>query len=103
MRLETRSITDWDSFHDVSVRTFGFPAFHGRNLNAWIDCMTYLDDGMSRFHLATGDELVITVSGWEDFAARIPEIALALVDVIAICNGRSREVGSRPMLVMLPI
>jgi hypothetical protein len=36
-------IGDADSFHDVSAATFGFPAFYGHNVNAWIDCLTNLD------------------------------------------------------------
>ena len=43
LEVDCRQITDWDSFHDVFARACGFPDFYGRNLNAWIDCMTYLD------------------------------------------------------------
>ncbi|MDZ4753789.1 MAG: barstar family protein [Phycisphaerae bacterium] len=25
------------------AETFGFPGFYGRNMNAWNDCMTFLD------------------------------------------------------------
>ncbi|WP_161883865.1 barstar family protein [Deinococcus alpinitundrae] len=57
--LDTSRIRDWESFHDVSVQTFGFPDFYGRNMDAWIDCLTYLDegDGMSIVVLGT-DELL---------------------------------------------
>jgi len=34
------AITDWASFHDVFMHTLGFPDFYGRNMDAWIDCMT---------------------------------------------------------------
>ena len=44
VRLDCDRITDWDSFHAVFAEVFGFPNFYGRNMNAWIDCMTYLDD-----------------------------------------------------------
>jgi RNAse (barnase) inhibitor barstar len=44
VKLDTGRITDWNTFHDVFAEVFGFPGFYGRNLNAWIDCMTYLDD-----------------------------------------------------------
>jgi RNAse (barnase) inhibitor barstar len=40
-------ITDWPSFHDVFKQALGFPDFYGRNMNAWIDCLTYLNDGMT--------------------------------------------------------
>ncbi|MDG3003854.1 barstar family protein [Paludisphaera mucosa] len=37
VKLDTRRITDWDAFHDAFAEAFGFPEFHGRNMNAWID------------------------------------------------------------------
>lgn len=44
VKLDTRPITDWLTFHTVFAKSFGFPGFYGRNMNAWIDCMTSLDD-----------------------------------------------------------
>jgi RNAse (barnase) inhibitor barstar len=44
IRIDTRRINDWDSFHTEFAKAFGFPDYYGRNMNAWIDCMTYLDD-----------------------------------------------------------
>ena len=35
-------ITDYETFHDVFAEIFGFPGFHGRNLDAWIDCRSLL-------------------------------------------------------------
>jgi len=35
-------IKDWDSFHFQA--TVGFPDYYGRNMDAWIDCMTHIDD-----------------------------------------------------------
>jgi RNAse (barnase) inhibitor barstar len=43
-------IIDWTSFHDVFQHTLGFPDFYGRNMDAWIDCMTCVDtvaDGLT--------------------------------------------------------
>jgi RNAse (barnase) inhibitor barstar len=51
VRIDTTKIRDWASFHEVFSEAFGFPDFYGRNMDAWIDCMTSLDDpaaGMSR-------------------------------------------------------
>ena len=51
--LNGSKITDWKSFHDECAAVFGFPDFYGRNMNAWIDCLTYVreGDGMSRYEL----------------------------------------------------
>jgi len=48
--IPTDEIQYWPTFHDVFQRVMGFPSFYGRNMNAWIDCMTSLDcpkDGMT--------------------------------------------------------
>ena len=67
--LNTETISDWQSFHEESRRAFGFPAWYGMNMNAWIDCLTYLDegDGMSRFHLFENEMLEIEVSDSASF------------------------------------
>jgi len=57
VEIDTRRITDWASFHDVFAEVFGFPGFYGRDMDAWIDCLTYLDspeDGMSRICVELG-------------------------------------------------
>jgi len=51
--IEGKRISDWNSFHDTFADTLGFPSFYGRNMDAWIDCMTCLDDpeaGMTSTH-----------------------------------------------------
>jgi len=42
--IPTHRITDWDSFHDVFAEILGLPGFYGRNMNAWIDCLTSADE-----------------------------------------------------------
>ena len=49
--VDFNEIGDWDTFHEVFAKAMGFPEFYGRNNNAWIDCMSYIDDedaGMSK-------------------------------------------------------
>ncbi len=60
--IDANGITDWDSFHDVFAKNFGFPDFYGRNMNAWNDCMTYLDDSeanLTSVQVAPGDVVVL--------------------------------------------
>ena len=99
--LDATQITGWDSFHAESARAFGFPDVYGRNMDAWIDCLTDLDGGMSRFSLAFGETLTIEVRGARDFAARCPQIAAALSEAIAAVNERSREAGEPPRLALM--
>jgi len=101
--LDTTTIVDWETFHAASREAFGFPDFYGRNMDAWIDCLTYLDenDGMSRFTLKEGETLCIEVRGAESFADRLPEQAVALMAATAAVNGRYIEEGKPPTLMLL--
>jgi hypothetical protein len=98
--LNTVRISDWQSFHDESRRAFGFPEWYGMNMNAWIDCLTYLDegDGLSRFHLGEEEVLEIEVSDSASFRSRLPEIYDALVQCSSFVNERNVEAGKRAML-----
>lgn len=103
IRLDTSRISDWNSFHTTCRETFGFPDFYGMNMNAWIDCLTYLDegDGMSRFHLAASETLSIEVTGTKSFNSRVPEIFDALVECSAFVNQRYLAAGKSPLLSLV--
>src|SRR4051812_24338391 len=84
--IPVEKIADWPSFHDVFQRLFGFPDFYGRNMNAWIDCMTSVDnasDGMTAVTVQAGEILVLRIDGAFDFRRRCPEQYDALVECIA--------------------
>ena len=100
VRLPTKRITDWRSFHEVCQEVFGFPDFYGMNMDAWIDCMSYLheDAGMTRFLLAEGEKLRIEVEAAEDFKSRVPEIYRALRECSSFVNERHAEDGEAPVL-----
>jgi hypothetical protein len=101
--LPTGDITDWTSFHATCQRVLGFPAFYGANMNAWIDCLTYLDegDGMSRFELGASEVLVIEVPEAIAFRDRLPEIFAALLECAAFVNQRYVDAGNLPRLALL--
>ena len=102
VRLETHEIVDWASFHEVCRRAFGFPEFYGRNLDAWIDCLTYArdGDGMSRFHLGPDERLEVEVAEGQAFRARLPEVAAALEAGAAAVNQRQAARGEPPVLAL---
>ena len=103
VRLDTKRITDWKSFHLLCKEEFGFPDFYGMNMDAWIDCLTYLNegDGMSHFHLAKAEMLYIEVSDTEDFNSRLPEIFDALVECSAFVDRRYVDDRKSPVLSLL--
>ena len=102
--LDTEKIKDWPSFHAQSAEAFGFPNFYGNNLNAWIDCLTYLPegDGMSSFVLGSGEQLFIKLLQFENFAKTQPEICLAFLGYVASVNQRYISAGDIPRLVLVP-
>jgi len=82
VRIDASLILDWGSFHDVFAEAFGFPSFYGRNMDAWIDCLTYLDDpkaGMTSVHVSKGEILTLLVDGASGLKKRCPEQFSALV------------------------
>ena len=100
-RVQTKSITDWDSFHSVFAETMGFPSFYGRNMDAWIDCMTGFDDGMTRFTVAPGELFHLEIADAADFQRRVPEIFQAFIECAAFVNSRRIERGEPPVLALI--
>jgi RNAse (barnase) inhibitor barstar len=103
VRLNTNLITDWASFHLVCEEAFGFPAFYGRNMNAWIDCMSCLtvDEEMTKFLLSKNEMMHIEITDTENFNSRLPEILNELVECSAFVNNRYLEAGEGPKISLV--
>jgi hypothetical protein len=102
-RLDGASISDWMTFHDACQQAFGFPDFYGRNMNAWVDCLSYLrdEDGMSRFHLEPDETLQIEITNAGLLRSRAPEIFEELEFCIAAINDRYQDYGEKPALELV--
>jgi hypothetical protein len=101
--IDTSRISDWASFLDTFAETFGFPDFYGRNTDASIDCMTYLDDPAAvrtSVHVAPGDVVVLCISGAVHFKKRYSEIFDALVECSSFVNYRRIERGAPAVLAL---
>lgn len=99
-------IVDWGTFHSVFAESLGFPDYYSRNMNAWIDCLTYADDedaGMLSPAIPKGELLALRLDNAADFQRRCPEQFLALVECCAFVNFRRAEVGEGPVVALLPI
>ena len=100
VRIDGAQLHDWDSFHSVFASAFGFPEFYGRNMDAWIDCMTSLDapaDGMTSVHGSKSDPVVLQL---DTVNAMPKEIFDAVVECAAFVNWRRLENGE-PAILML--
>ncbi len=70
VQIDGSKIVDAASFHEHFSAVLGFPDFYGRNMNAWVDCMSYLDDpeaGMTSVNVIPGDVLVLCISAVTEF------------------------------------
>ena len=100
VRLNSDVITDWPSFHAECQHALGFPDFYGANMDAWIDCMSSLqdEDGMIGVRLEPDELLLLEVPRVEDLRARLPEVVSALVECTAFVN---RERYPVPRIALL--
>ena len=101
--LDCERIRDWKSFHDEFAAVFGFSDFYGRNMNAWIDCMTSLDqpeDGMTSVHASKGHVLTLQLENVAPFREKNPELYGAIVESAAFVNWRRLEVGESAVLAI---
>jgi RNAse (barnase) inhibitor barstar len=96
-----RLVDDWQSFHQISKEVFGFPDFYGMNMDAWIDCLRYVDDGMSRFDIAGSDRLEIVVDDSEQFRAHASEIFEAFVEAVAFINDDYLKSGDKAKISLV--
>lgn len=101
--IDASEIVDWPSFHSVFAKAFGFPASYRHNMDAWIDCMTGLDDPeseMSAVHVPSNGIVLIKLVNAKAFASRCPEQAAALSECAAFVNWRRCEQGGGPVLAL---
>ncbi len=92
-----------ESFHDGFAEAFGFPDFYGRNMDAWIDCMSYLDDpdaGMSKLIVEPGKVLTIRINNYLHFKDAAPDQWINLLECVAFVNWRRTEEGRGAVLAL---
>lgn len=85
-------LKDWEKFHDYFVKTFNFPDYYGRNMDAWNDCMSdyCYSNGLVSLHIDNATEL----------KALNPEAFESLVDCSAFINWRSTDKNGEPLIVL---
>lgn len=101
IEIDFSKIRDWDSFHSVFSEVMGFPDFYGNNNNAWIDCMSYIDDedaGMSKVTVKPGESLDVIVTGSEKTIESKSEVFLGFIDIVAAVNQRFIESNTNTRL-----
>ncbi len=103
VRIDTREIIDRASFHDVFAKAFGFPGFYGRNMDAFIDCLSYLDDPkaeMTAVHAPAGGVVVLQLDHAKSLAERLPELYADVIECASFVNWRRTESGEEPLIAL---
>jgi len=99
--LDAATVNDEPSFHAAFQSALGFPAFYGHNMNAWVDCMGYIDDpsaGMSSVSVQSGEVLVLHIENAGDFKRRCPELWVTFLECAAFVNWRSVDKGGSALI-----
>ena len=98
--IPAEALESFEHFHDVFAEALGFPDFYGRNMNAWIDCLSDIDDpatGMTQVHVEPGDAMVLDVTAGPSVEQ---EVLAALVDCAAAVNRRFADAGSETRIAL---
>jgi len=101
VKIECQNIKGWSSFHDEFTRVFGFLDGYGRNMDAWIDCMSSLSDpdaGMTQIHCEKGKVVTIELANITEFKLRCPRIYQLIIKCTAFVNWRLIEQNEPPVL-----
>jgi hypothetical protein len=107
VKIDSKKISDWNSFHQVFKEAIGFPDFYGMNSNAWIDCMSDLRGTDQREVMSNkvllGDEecLNLEIMDSVNFKERLPDIFAGLVDLTSAVNQRSSRKGKEPSIAIM--
>lgn len=103
IQIDCSNIFDEESFHRVFATTFGFPDFYGANMDAWIDCMTSLDEpghGMSTVTVERGGIVILQLDAIELLRERCRRSYDDLLECSAFVNWRRMESGHKPILCL---
>ena len=89
IKIDSAAITDWDTFHDAFSDACDFPDYYGRNMNAWIDCVSDI-----------AAPFVLRIQEAASLRERCPEIYAAIVECSAFVNWRNIESKGDPIVFL---
>ena len=89
--IDFSKIEKWDDFHSTFSEKIGFPSYYGNNMNAWIDCMSYLDTTDSRITLSPCESLEIEILNSEYAIKNCTKIFQTFIECTAFVNKRYLE------------
>lgn len=90
--INADQITNWESFHNIFLKTFSFPSYYGHNMNAWIDCMSDI--------VEQEDMVFLNFENIDNLKKRNLEIYEAIVESLLFINRRFSKQGKKHRLVI---
>ena len=89
--IDGAKIHDWDSFHDEFQQRMGFFEGYGRNLDAWIDCMSDMYTNgeyksLTRFDLDDGDAFLLRIENAGAWKQNDPDSFNSFIEMSLKCN-----------------
>lgn len=102
VKLDGRQLVD--SFHEYFAEIFGFPDFYGHNMDAWIDCITYLDEpsaGMcTKIFVQPGESIIFHVDHVRFLKTTGRESYDELIECVAFVNYRRIANNGTPLVYL---
>lgn len=103
VQIDCAKIFDWSSFHKVFAEAFGFPKDYVYDMNAWIDCLSFIDDPKERVtevYCDPGEIITIELLDVSNFVVRCPAIFAAFVECSSFVNWRRLESNQGPLIAL---
>jgi len=94
IELDFLNMKNEKSFHTVFKKVMGFPKFYGMNGDAWIDCMSCIDEKdnkMTMVNIQPGESLDIFVFHIEYIIQNNSKLFLNFMELVACVNQRFKE------------
>ncbi|MDB5225542.1 MAG: barnase inhibitor [Candidatus Adlerbacteria bacterium] len=98
--IDAGKIVSEETLHDTFYEVFGFPDYYGRNMNAWIDCMSSLDTEMNKVQVKGGEIVTLQLDNAKDLKEKYPELYSKVVESTAFVNWRRTENGESAILAL---
>jgi RNAse (barnase) inhibitor barstar len=95
--IDGKHLINRSGFHKEFKEKMGFPDFYGGNMDAWIDCMSYIDSkkaGTSKIVVNEGDSLIIEIKNSKFLKQKNREIYNDLIECKEIVNERFKKINS---------
>lgn len=104
--IDAAEITDRAAFHAVFYRELGFTGFYGNNMDAWLDCMSYVhhpESGMISVTIKPGELAILQMSNVRIFRKNCRDLYENLIEGIGFVNSRLLEIGESPAWALMLI